>query len=70
MVSSAVADFNIEKAARRPLKPLVDWKSDSTAEHFDLIANGFGSESTLLRGLVIDDQIYASPCKTSKANYP
>lgn len=69
-VSSAVADFDTENADRRPLKPLTDWKSDATAACFDLIEDGFGSDSTLLSGLVVDDQIYASPCKTSQGDYP
>ncbi|MFT5218259.1 MAG: CubicO group peptidase (beta-lactamase class C family) [Gammaproteobacteria bacterium] len=68
--AETVAAYQIEKADMRPFKPLGDWKSDTTAGCFELIDNGFGSDSTLISGLVVDDEIYASPCKTSQGDYP
>ncbi len=69
-LSSAIAEFATEVADQRPLKPLVDWNSADSGNCFDQIDNGFGSESTIISGLVVDDQIYASPCKTSQGDYP
>jgi CubicO group peptidase (beta-lactamase class C family) len=69
-VKAAVADFGVEMSDQRPLKPLSEWQSSGTEKCFDLIDNGFGSDSTILSGLVVDDQIYASRCKTSQGDYP
>ena len=69
-VDSAVADYAREQADQWPLKALVDWRSSATERCFDDIENGFGSASTLVSGLVVDDEIYASPGRTSQGDYP
>jgi len=64
------AAFRTELRDQHPLKPLSDWCSEATAGHFSDIETGFGSDSNLITGLVIDDEIYASPCHTSVGDYP
>lgn len=69
-VAKALADFRVELQDQRPLKLLAEWRSDNTRQVFEDIESGFGSESTLVSGLVVDDEIYASPCRTSMGDYP
>ncbi|MCP4332360.1 MAG: hypothetical protein GY785_06865 [Gammaproteobacteria bacterium] len=66
----AIAAFATEVADQRPLRPLEDWRSAETQRHFDDIESGFGSESTMVSGLIVDDEIYTSPCRTSMGDYP
>jgi hypothetical protein len=69
-VDSVVGQFIQEVDDQLALKALSNWQSPQTESCFELIDNGFGSDSTIISGLVIDDQIYASPCKTSQGDYP
>jgi len=69
-VAAAVNDYRSELQDQRPLKPLADWRSVETEPLFEDIEGGFGSDSTLISGLVIDDEIYASPCRTSMGDFP
>ena len=69
-VDSVVGKFIQEMDDQLPLKALSDWQSPQTDSCFESIDNGFGSDSTIISGLVIDNQIYASPCKTSQGAYP
>jgi len=74
-LTAAVAEANRdayrnELRDRHPLKPLADWRSDLTAAHFEDIGTGFGSDSTMISGLVIDDEIYASPARSRVGDYP
>ena len=68
--STAIAAFHTELADRLPLRPLGDWKSGDTQDCFDDIDNGFGSDSTMVSGLVVDAEIFTSPCRTSMGDYP
>ena len=73
-IEQAIADFRTEVADQRVLKPLSDWQSmgqSTDRQHYlDEIDTGFGSESTLVSGLVVDDDIYTSPCRSSMGDYP
>lgn len=69
-VDSAIADYAHEQADQWPLKALADWRSSATESCFNEIDNGFGNESTMISGLVVDDEIYASPARTSQGDYP
>jgi len=66
----ALEAYHFEKQDRLPIKPLADWQSDKTRKYFDDIENGFGSDSTMVSGLIIDDEIYATACRTSMGDYP
>ncbi len=66
----AIADFAIELVDQRALRPLAAWHSTDTQSYFDDIESGFGNESTMVSGLVIDDEIFSSPCRTSMGDYP
>ncbi len=67
---AAVEQFRAERNDQLPLKPLTAWFSDATRNNFDDIDNGFGSDSTMVSGLVIDDEIFSSPCRSSMGDYP
>ncbi|MFT5503730.1 MAG: hypothetical protein ACI845_002540 [Gammaproteobacteria bacterium] len=69
-VNAVVDHFIHEMDDQLPLKPLSDWQSAQTESCFESIDNGFGSDSTIISGLVVDAQIYASPCKTLQGDYP
>jgi len=69
-VEPAIAAFGTELADQRTLRPLSDWRSGDTQHCFDDIESGFGSESTMVSGLVVDDEIYTSACRTSMGDYP
>ena len=69
-VDFTVAAFRAELADQLPLRPLADWMSADTQGCFDDIDNGFGSDTTMVSGLVVDDEIFASPCRTSMGDYP
>jgi len=69
-VDTTVAAFRTELADQLPLRPLADWMSAATQQCFDDIDNGFGSDSTMVSGLVVDDEIFISPCRTSMGDYP
>ena len=49
---------------------MADWKSDATRAGLDDIDRGFGSESSIVSGLIVDGEIYATPCRTSMGDYP
>ncbi|MCP4765416.1 MAG: hypothetical protein GY875_04020 [Gammaproteobacteria bacterium] len=66
----AIAAFATELADQRVLRPLADWCSTDTQSYFYDIESGFGSESTMVSGLVVDDEIFTSPCRTSMGDYP
>jgi len=68
--NAAISHLDNEVADQWPLKPLADLQSDETSQYLDDIDNGFGSESTMISGLVIDDEIYASPASSSQGDYP
>jgi hypothetical protein len=57
--------FDAERDDQLPSKPLTAWLSDATRKNFDDIDNGFGCDSTLINGLLIDGKIFASPSRTS-----
>lgn len=69
-IDAATESFHTERNDQLPLKPLTAWLSDLTGENFNDIDNGFGSESTMVSGLVVDGEIFASPCRTSMGDYP
>ena len=66
----AIADFRIEVGDQRTLHSLSAWQSPDTRNYLDDIETGFGSESTMISGLVVDNHIYTSPCRTSRGDYP
>lgn len=68
--AAAIEQFRAEHNDQLPLKPLTAWLSDATRNNFDDIDNGFGCDSTMVSGLVIDDEIFASPCRSSMGDYP
>ncbi|UCH41366.1 MAG: serine hydrolase [Gammaproteobacteria bacterium] len=69
-VKKTIDAYQGEADDQLPLKPLADWQSADTQIYFDDIESGFGSDSTLVSGMVVDDTIYVSPCRTSMGDYP
>ena len=69
-VRQAISSFHDEVADQREIKPLFHWQSADTQHLLDDIETGFGSDSTMVSGLVVDDGIYASSCRTSMGDYP
>lgn len=65
-----LAAFTTELVDQRVLRPLSHWRTTDTQSYLDEIENGFGSESTMVSGLVVDDEIFSSPCRTSMGDYP
>ncbi|MEM7294342.1 MAG: hypothetical protein AAF420_13255 [Pseudomonadota bacterium] len=66
----AVDQYTRERADQRVLKNLREWRSPQTESHFDNIESGFGSESSIVNGLIVDDTIYSTPCATPQGPYP
>ena len=62
--------YHEEQRDQLPIRPLADWKSDATRAGLDDIDRGFGSESSIVSGLIVDGEIYATPCRTSMGDYP
>ena len=69
-VDKATTEFRQELADQRPLRPLADWHTPDRQALFENIDSGFGSDSNLVNGLVVDDVIYISPCHTSQGDFP
>jgi len=69
-VDAALKSFHAERNDQLPLKQLTAWLSDASSKNFDDIDHGFGSDSTMVSGLVVDGEIFASPCRTSMGDYP
>lgn len=67
---AAITSFDTERQDQLPVKPLANWLSDDTSGLFEDIDSGFGSDSTLINGLIIDGEIYLSRCRTSMGDYP
>ena len=67
---AAITLFRSERGDWLPLNPLTAWSSDETRSCFDDIDHGFGSDSTMVSGLVVDNEIFASPCRSSMGDYP
>jgi len=66
----AITTFRNEVADQRAIRSLSDWQSPNTQRYLDDVETGFGSDSTMVNGLVIDDDIFASSCHTSMGDYP
>ncbi|MCY3769248.1 MAG: serine hydrolase [Gammaproteobacteria bacterium] len=69
-VQSALQRYRQEKRCQHPILPLEHWRSARTRPYLDAIGQGFGSETSLVSGLVVDDGIYATPCHTVCGDYP
>ncbi len=66
----AISQIKQELADQLPLIALDHWHSDATEACFNDIKSGFGSDTSVVNGLVIDDKIYATPCPTSVGDFP
>ena len=62
--------YQEEKRDWLPMKSLEIWRSDDTEAHMRDIEYGFGSDSSIVNGLVIDDVIYSTSCQTTMGDYP
>ena len=69
-IDAAIASFRVERLDQLPLRPLAALSSDISRKYLDDIDSGFGSNSTLISGLVVDGEIFASPCRSSMGDYP
>ena len=69
-LSGAVDAYQGEIHDSLPIKSLGGWQSGDTSLCIKDIEQGFGSESTIVSGLVVDDFIYTTPCQTSMGDYP
>ena len=69
-VQPVLRQYRQEKRYQYPIGPLEYWRSAQTAPYLDDIGHGFGSETSLVSGLVVDDGIYATPCTTVHGDYP
>ena len=65
-----VQAFRQEQQDEHPFKPLDHWLCGATEACFTDFKSGFGSDSTLIIGLVIDDQVHHSPCTTQYGDFP
>ena len=68
--TTTIGNFQTELRDQLPNEPITHLLSDHTREHFERIETGFGNDSTLVFGLVIDNIIYSSPCETPVGAYP
>lgn len=74
-LESSLADYalqsiQVEISDQHPLKSLQHFYSGDIKSYIDDMEQGFGSDSTLLYGLVINDEIFATPSRTSAGDYP
>ena len=67
---TAVDAYEKENHDYLPIKSLDFWQSDDAQLCIKDIEQGFGCDSSVVGGLVVDDVIYATPCQTSMGNYP
>jgi len=67
---AAINCYQQEVADQHPLLPLDQWRNSRTERHFDEIENGFGSNGHLICGVIADDKIYCTPCKTTCGEFP
>ncbi len=65
-----VQAFRQERRDHHPLKPLDDWLCAETETCFTELNSGFGSDSTLIAGLVIDNQVHHTACATRFGDFP
>lgn len=70
LAADALQSIQVEISDQHPLNPLQHLYSEEIKAHFEDMEQGFGSDSTLLYGLVINDEIFATPCRTSAGDYP
>ena len=70
LTTDALQSIQVEIAAQSPLQPLENLYSKETKSSFKNMNQGFGSDSTLLYGLTIDNTIFTTPCCTSAGDYP
>ena len=68
--ADAVQAIQVEISDQHPLKPIEHYRSEETTALFNDMEQGHGGDSTLLYGLVIKDEIYATPCPTVAGDYP
>ena len=62
--------FETEKKNYRPLLSLESWRNNETEVYLNDINEGFSGQSSVVSGLVIDDEIFATPCQTVAGDYP
>ena len=62
--------YREEKRDRLPMKSLNIWHSQATEDLMRDIGQGFGSDSSIVNGLVKDEVIYVTPCRTARGDYP
>ena len=67
---TAVDSFETEKNHYHPLLSLESWRNSETEFHLDEIYKGFSGKSSVVSGLVINDEIFATPCRTVAGDYP
>jgi|MDTC01.2.fsa_nt_gb hypothetical protein len=70
LAADALQSIQVEISDQHPLNPLQHLYSEEIKAHFEDMGQGFGSDSTLLYGLFINDEIFATPCRTSAGDYP
>lgn len=70
VIQPVVESYRQEQQHQRPLKSLQHWRNETTEPYFNDLEHGFGYDSTLISGLVIDDEIYCTPCATAYGDYP
>ena len=69
-VSGAIKLFETEKNYYRPLSSLEILKNEETEPYLNDIGEGFSGQSSVVSGLVIDDEIFSTPCRTAAGDYP
>ncbi len=62
--------YREEKRDSLPMKSLNIWHSQATENLMRDIEQGFGGETSIVNGLVKDEVIYATPCRTARGDYP
>lgn len=70
LAANPLQSMQVEISDQHPLNPLQDLYSDDIKPYVDDMEQGFGSDSTLLYGLVINEEIFATPGRTSSGDYP
>jgi len=66
----AVRGIRLEIEEQHGLYDLDSLKSEKTRLYFDEMESGTGSDSTLVHGLIINDEIFSTPCRTPVGDYP
>ena len=68
--AAKVFAYQQEKSEQHPLHPLSALPDEVPQSLFDALESGFGADTGVVHGLIIDDAIYVSDCNTRAGAFP